>query len=224
MLDHAGRLDHVAQLHLAPAATRLRRAQRGDQVPRLLLQLLVPECSAATRSLQAGVGALALDLHLLEPPLVAGQRLAERVQQLRDRLLARVRSPWAAVRASLSLVSARVRNCSLFLARASADSSANAPVSAGPFLLGALRRLALERQSCRARRRRRPRRLGRRRRVGHGPELRRLFGQARLRVGQPALGEPPHAGDTRAAPQVPGDADRQPDARPMTTPMTIWPR
>ena len=38
---HAGHLDHPAELQLAPPAPRLGCPQRGDQVPRLLLQLLL---------------------------------------------------------------------------------------------------------------------------------------------------------------------------------------
>ena len=34
--DHPGELDHALQLHLAPAAANVRRAQRGDEVARLL--------------------------------------------------------------------------------------------------------------------------------------------------------------------------------------------
>ena len=88
VLGHAGRLDGVAQRHFAPAPARLRRPQCGDQVPGLLLQLLVPEVQRRHPLAQGGVGALALDLHVPEPALVAGQRLAQRVQQLGDRLLA----------------------------------------------------------------------------------------------------------------------------------------
>ena len=47
-----------------------------------------PEVQRRHPLVQVGVGALALDLHVLEAPLVAGQGLAQRVQQLRDRLLA----------------------------------------------------------------------------------------------------------------------------------------
>ena len=88
VLGHAGRLDRVAQRHLAPAAPRLRRPQRGDQVPGLLLQLLVAEVQRGHALVQRGVGALALDFHVPQPALVTGQGLAQRVQQLRDRLLA----------------------------------------------------------------------------------------------------------------------------------------
>ena len=47
-----------------------------------------PTCSAATRSFKRGVRALALRLHVPQPLLVAGQGLAQRVEQLCDRLLA----------------------------------------------------------------------------------------------------------------------------------------
>ena len=36
--DHAGELDDALELHLAPAAAHVRGAQRGHEVPRLLLQ------------------------------------------------------------------------------------------------------------------------------------------------------------------------------------------
>ena len=88
VLGHAGRLDRVAQRHFAPAAPRLRGPQRRDQVPGLLLQLLVAEVQRGHPLVQRGVGALALDFHVPQPALVAGQRLAQRVQELRDRLLA----------------------------------------------------------------------------------------------------------------------------------------
>ena len=88
VLGHAGRLHGVAQRHFAPAAPRLRRAQRRDEVPGLLLQLLVADVQRRHPLVQGGVGALALRFHVPQPALVAGQGLAQRVEQLRDRLLA----------------------------------------------------------------------------------------------------------------------------------------
>ncbi len=88
VLEHPGRLDGAPQRHLAPATTRVRRAQRRDQVAGLLLQLLVAEVQRRHPLAQTGVGALALDLHQLDAPLVAGERLAQRRQHLLDRLLA----------------------------------------------------------------------------------------------------------------------------------------
>ena len=64
VLGHAGRLDCVAQRHFAPATARLRGPKCRDQVPRLLLQLLMSEVQCRHAFAQSGVGALALDLHV----------------------------------------------------------------------------------------------------------------------------------------------------------------
>ena len=45
--EHAGHLDDPAQLHLAPAAAHDRRAERGDEVPGLVAQLLLAVGRAA---------------------------------------------------------------------------------------------------------------------------------------------------------------------------------
>ncbi len=88
VLGHAGRLDRVAQCHFAPAATGLGGPKCCDQVPGLLLELLVAKMQRRDPLIQGGVGALTLDLHVPQPTLVASQGLAEWVQQLGDRQLA----------------------------------------------------------------------------------------------------------------------------------------
>ena len=84
---HPGHLDHPAQLHFAPATSRLRRTQRGHEIACLLLQQFVAEVQLRHLLAQPLVRTLALHLDLLQSPLVAGQRLAQRAQQLGDRLL-----------------------------------------------------------------------------------------------------------------------------------------
>ena len=57
VLGHAGGLDGALELHLAPPAADLRRAQRGDQLGGLLLQLLGGRAHRAHLLQQRGVGA-----------------------------------------------------------------------------------------------------------------------------------------------------------------------
>ena len=192
------------------------RAQRRHQVPRLLLQLLVPEVQRRHPLAEAGVGTLALDLHLLEAALVARQRLAERVQQLRDRLLALGRGrPGPPSRASLSFVSASARNCSLFLASARADSSANVPASrARSSSARTIASASTLPQQVELGSGDRPGRLRRRRRLRCRLQLRRLLGDDGLCVRQPALGNACCSDQAGAAHQVQGNADRQSDGEP----------
>ena len=89
VLEHAGHLDHPAQLHLPPAAPRLRRAERRHQIAGLLLQLLVAEVELRhllAQDPRRRPGARAPCP--ARPALVAGQRLAQRVEQVGDGLLA----------------------------------------------------------------------------------------------------------------------------------------
>ena len=84
--EHPGGLDHAAELHLAPPAPHLRRAQRGDEAPRLAAQLLGgvahgPDLLAERR---VALGPCALGRDDLRPHLVerATQRLDHRAHGL----------------------------------------------------------------------------------------------------------------------------------------------
>ena len=82
VLDHPGDLDHALQLHLAPLAADVRRAERGDEVAGALGErrdlLLERAVVLAARLLER----LRLQVDLLE-------RLLDRLDQLLDRELAR---------------------------------------------------------------------------------------------------------------------------------------
>ena len=90
-----------SQCESMPAISTTRRSWISPQRPRVcgersaVTRLRVsfcscswPRCSCATFSLRPFVGALALHLDLLQPHLIAGQRLAQRAQELGDGLLA----------------------------------------------------------------------------------------------------------------------------------------
>ena len=213
--EHAGHLGHPAQLDLAPSPAGLRRPQRRHQVPGLLAQLLVPEMQLGHLLGQPLVGALALELHLLEPALVAGQRLAQRIEQAGDGLLALVQ---VALRRRARLFEPGVgqgQELLVVLGQGVGRQLGERPRQPGALVLGPrLRLVRRPLQESQLRERDGPRRLGRRGRVRHSPELHRLFGQGRLRVGQPPLGEPDGGGDTGAAHEVPGATDGQPDGQP----------
>ena len=179
----------------------------------LLLQLLMPEVQGRDPFAEAGVGTLALDLQLLESALVAGERLAQRVQQLRDRLL------------SLTQIALGGRPCLLELRVGQGEELLVVPGqclgrqlcegSGEPdaLLLGPRRRL----------RRSLPHQLQLvhgdgtplfclRGRLDHDRQLGRLLRHGRPRVRQAALGEACRARQAGTARQVPCDADRQPDS------------
>ena len=86
--QHSRRLDGPAQGHFAPTTPGLRRAQRRHQVVRFLLQAIVTVTERGDTLIEGGVRVLTLPLHVLDATFVAGQGLAEWVQQLLDRLLA----------------------------------------------------------------------------------------------------------------------------------------
>ena len=79
VLQQPGHLDHPAQLHLAPAAAHVRRAQRGDQRGGLLLQLGrgLADRAHLLAQLTVGGGAGALD---------AGEQAVQVVERLVHRL------------------------------------------------------------------------------------------------------------------------------------------
>src|SRR5581483_3474515 len=83
VLDHAGELDDALQLHLAPAAAHVRRAERGDEVARLGAKPLLPVGNCAQLLADRRDGA--------EPALLELARLAlEALQGLLDRREARL--------------------------------------------------------------------------------------------------------------------------------------
>ena len=215
VLEHAGHLDHPAQLDLAPAPPSLRRAQRSDQVPGLLLQLLVPEMELGQLLAQHVVGTLALELHLPQPELVARQRLAQRVQELRDGLLTLGQ---VTLRRGAGLAELRVGQGQELLVVPGQGLGRQLGERAGqadPFLLGPCRRfggilahqleLAFGDGAVL---------LGRRRQLGDRSQFGRLLGRGRLGVRQPALGHTCCTSETGAPHEVPGDADRQTHSEP----------
>ena len=87
MLEHARHFGDAAQVHLTPAPTGLRRAQRRDQIAGLLLQLFVTLIELVDLFGQPFVGALAGHLHPVQTKLIIAQRLLQRSEQALDRLL-----------------------------------------------------------------------------------------------------------------------------------------
>ena len=88
--DHAGELDHVAQLHLAPLAARVGLAQRGDQRSGLGAQALTGLGQRLQLRLEPTARLASL---LVEPQQLrvhATELVAQRGDQLLDRLLALV--------------------------------------------------------------------------------------------------------------------------------------
>ena len=126
VLDHAGELDHLAQLVLAPRPARLRRAKGRHELPRLVLELrgrLAHLVDLGTER-GVGIGAFALDvLHLL---FDVCQRLFQRRDEQLDRLLALLQIADDSAVTRLMSSSARSMNAVLFLCRASDDSAAKA--------------------------------------------------------------------------------------------------
>ncbi len=86
--DHARHLHHPAELHFAPTTSRLWRTESRHEIARLLLQQFVAEMQLRHFLAQSLVRAPALHLYFLQSPLVAGQCLTQRAQQLGDGLLA----------------------------------------------------------------------------------------------------------------------------------------
>ena len=90
VLQHAGGLDHPAQLQLAPAPADLRRAQGGDELRGLRTQLLGGLAHRRDLLQQGRVRALAAALDLADLRLDLAERLPQRPDQALDRLLALV--------------------------------------------------------------------------------------------------------------------------------------
>ena len=78
VLDHAGQLDHPAQLHLAPAAAGLRGPQRGHQRGGLVPQRLAGGPHEADLLGQRGVGGDPGVLELAQVHLDLAERLPQR--------------------------------------------------------------------------------------------------------------------------------------------------
>ena len=78
VVEHPRELDDALQLHLAPAAAHVRRAQGGDEAARLRAQLLLPgrDLAQALADRRHLAGALVLELPRLGLELV--QRLLDR--------------------------------------------------------------------------------------------------------------------------------------------------
>ena len=98
--QHAGALEHRAQLHFAPSAPLVRRFQRADQASRLLPQELLrlgdrPEVAGQREALLVGVAKV-----FVEPP----ERVAQGLDEGTDFLLPRVE---VRLRALLGLIRAR---------------------------------------------------------------------------------------------------------------------
>ena len=182
--------------------------KRSDQVPGLFLQLLVAEMQRRHALVQRGVGTFALDFHVPQPALVPGEGLAQRVQSCAIACWRWERSPCVAVRTSLSLESARVRNCSLFFANACADSSEKAPARKSRSCSARTRRLDLRRaQQVELRNGDGTGRLGGRRRLRHRLQLGRQRRRLGLRVGETPFGQAGGARGTGQARHVPGQTD-----------------
>ena len=94
MLEHAGHLHHAMQLHLAPAAAHRRLAQRLDEVGGLPAQQRHVRLDQAAQLIaERRIGGDAALLHGAEHPIDPLQRLAQRLHQRIDRLLARLQLP-----------------------------------------------------------------------------------------------------------------------------------
>ena len=84
--EHPGRLDGVAQLHLAPGTAHLGRAQRGREPRRLGADLLARLGERLHGGAERAVVLAAGALELLDALAHAGERLAQRLHQLLNRL------------------------------------------------------------------------------------------------------------------------------------------
>ena len=80
VLEQAGDLDHPPQLHLAPAAAYVRRAQRRDQRRRLVLELRRRLADRAHLLAQLAVRGGAVALHAGEQPVQVVERLVHRFE------------------------------------------------------------------------------------------------------------------------------------------------
>ena len=89
MLQHAGQLHDLAQLHLAPLPANARRAQRADQVLRFLLELLLCLTNGAQEGSEAGRIVDALPIGLGQGRRHLRQRFPDRRDQGIQGLLAR---------------------------------------------------------------------------------------------------------------------------------------
>ena len=218
-----------SQCSSMPAISTTRRSWISPQRPRVCgersavtrLRVSFWSCSCPRWScghllVQPLVGALALELHLPEPALVAGQRLAQRVEQLRDRLLALGQ---VALGRRAGLAELRVGQGKELLvvlgqrlaptARRTSPPGGRAPPRPAPSpRLGPAQQLELGRGHGPGRLRRRPRR------PTAACSCAACCGRGGLRVGQPALGERAAPARRARAHQVPGKADRQPDGEP----------
>ena len=87
VLEHAGHLDHAPELHLAPAAAHRRRAQRPHQVGGLGAQLGLAAADRLEQRRDFGAGLDAVLLHLAELLIHLLQHVADRRDQLVERLL-----------------------------------------------------------------------------------------------------------------------------------------
>jgi hypothetical protein len=90
VLEHPGHLHNAPQLHFAPTSPRGGRAQRGDQVSRLELKLLLRLVELVYLLAQLRVRLLALELEQPEPLLVLAELVAKRDEKLLERLTALV--------------------------------------------------------------------------------------------------------------------------------------
>ncbi len=88
VLDHPRHLHHTPELHLAPTATRGRGTQRGHEVARLGLELVLGVGQGPDLLAQTRVGLLTLELEESKPLFVAAELLAEGTEQLLDGLSA----------------------------------------------------------------------------------------------------------------------------------------
>ena len=121
-----------------------------------------------------------------------------------------------AVRTSLNLESASVRNCSLFLASASADSSENVPASSSALLARPVAAASASDAATQFELRHGDGagRLGRCGRLRDRLELRRQCLRLLARVGQAPFGETGGAGGAGQARHVPGNADGKAGCEP----------
>ena len=88
--DHAGELDHVAELHLAPLPAGVRLAQRGHERARLGPQPLAGLGERLQLGLEAPARLAALLVEVQQLGVDAAELLLERRDELLDRLPARV--------------------------------------------------------------------------------------------------------------------------------------
>ena len=87
VLEHAGHLDHAPQLHLAPPPAHGRRAQGPHEVGGLGAQLRLAAADGLEQRRDLGAGLDAVLLHLAELLIDLLQHVADRRDQLVERLL-----------------------------------------------------------------------------------------------------------------------------------------